>query len=190
MPDQIQEQIQEHQKTTEKMLKKSFIRKIEKSVEWIIEAYKNNKKTLWAGNGGSSSDCLHAVGEFVGRFKMERKALPALTLGSEMATNTAISNDYGFEKIFLRSLEALGQKGDVLIGLSTSGNSENIIQAFQRAKHLGIKTIALLGKDGGKLKNLADLEITVPSFDTPRIQEMHIMIIHIICDSVEKELFS
>tara|TARA_B100000315_G_C14487677_1_gene545965 strand:+ start:228 stop:809 length:582 start_codon:yes stop_codon:yes gene_type:complete len=163
--------------------------KISQAITWIIDCYQNDHQTLWCGNGGSSSDCLHAVGELVGRFKLERQALPAITLGAELATNTAWSNDYNFADIFARGIEAHGQAGDVLIGISTSGNSANIIQAIKKAEKLNIKTIGLLGKNGGKLKKLIDLPIIVPSQDIPRIQEMHITIIHIICEELEKSLF-
>lgn len=162
---------------------------ISKAINWIIQCYQNNSKTLWCGNGGSSSDCLHAVGELVGRFKLERKALPAITLGAELATTTAWSNDYNFSNVFARGIEAHGKAGDILIAISTSGNSENIAQAIDHAKNLNIKTISLLGKDGGIIKNLADLSIIIPSKNTPRIQEMHITIIHIICEILEKKLF-
>lgn len=162
---------------------------ISQAVDFIIRSYKNNGKTLWCGNGGSSSDALHAVGELVGRFQIERRALSAITLGAELCTNTAIANDYEFANIFSRGVEAHGKAGDVLIGISTSGNSKNIIKAVKEARELNIKTIGLLGKGGGKIRDLVDLSIIVPSENTPRIQEMHILIIHIICELVEKELF-
>ena len=162
---------------------------ISQAINLIATCYKDKGKTLWCGNGGSSSDCLHAVGELVGRFKLERRALPAITLGAELSTNTAIANDYEFANIFSRGIEAHGKSGDILIGISTSGNSENIIQAVKRAKELNIKTIGLLGKGGGRIKDLVDLSIVIPSNSTPRIQEMHILVIHIICELVEKELF-
>jgi len=183
----IKDSFQEHQVVLQKT--ENLFSQISKAVQIITRAYKNNKQTLWCGNGGSFSDCLHAVGELVSRFKLERRALPAITLGAELATSTAIANDYDFKNIFSRGVEAFGKKGDVLIGISTSGNSENIIQAVKQAKKQKIKTIGLLGKHGGKLKNLVDLSIIIPSDNTPRIQEMHILIIHIICELIEKTLF-
>lgn len=183
----IKDFFQEHQSVLQETEK--LIQQISKAIQIITAAYQNNRQTLWAGNGGSSSDCLHAVGELVSRFKLERRALPAITLGAELATSTAIANDYDFKNIFSRAVEAFGKKGDVLIGISTSGNSENIVQAVKKAKELKIKTIGLLGKTGGKLKNLVDLPIIVPSDNTPRIQEIHILIIHIICELTEKTLF-
>lgn len=151
----------------------------------IINAYRNKNKTLWCGNGGSASDALHAVGEFIGRFKAEKMVLPAITLGAEFSTLTAIANDFHFRNVFSRGIEANGNKGDVLIAISTSGNSENVIDAVTTAKAKGIYTIGLLGRDGGELGKMVDLPIIVRSSETPRIQEMHITIIHILCDLVK-----
>ena len=162
---------------------------IEKSVQLIINALKNNKKILIAGNGGSASQASHIVAEFVGRYKIERKGMPAIALTTDLAAITAIGNDYGFDAIFERQIEALGNDGDVFIALSTSGNSPNIIKAVEKAKKMNIHVIGLLGKDGGKLKNTSSVEIVVPSNNTPRIQEAHLMILHIICELVDKELF-
>lgn len=174
---------------------------VEKAANLIIGALKSNKKMLLAGNGGSCSQASHIAAEFVGRYKMERKALPAIALTTDLAAITSIGNDYGFDAVFERQLEALGNEGDVFIALTTSGNSKNIIKAVEKAKGLGIHTIGLLGKDGGKLKNLlastlenshastSKVEILVPSDNTPRIQEAHLMILHIICELVEKEMF-
>lgn len=162
---------------------------IEKAVNLIIECMKNNNKILLAANGGSATQCDHIEAEFVGRFKKERKALPAISLCSNIANLTAIGNDYGFEKIFERQVEAQGVENDILIGISTSGNSENVIKAIEKAKQKGMKTIVLLGRDGGKTKDMSDVEIIIPSQNTPRIQEAHITILHMICELVENELF-
>ena len=162
---------------------------IEKSVQLIINALKNNKKILIAGNGGSAAMSSHIAAEFVGRYKIERRGLPAIALASDLAAITAIGNDYGFDKIFERQIETLGKEGDVFIALSTSGNSKNLIKAVEAAKKLNVHVIGLLGKDGGKLKNTSSVEIVVPSNNTPRIQEAHLMILHIICELVDKELF-
>ncbi|MBI2653124.1 D-sedoheptulose 7-phosphate isomerase [Candidatus Woesearchaeota archaeon] len=162
---------------------------IEKAAELIINTLKNNKKILLAGNGGSGTQAAHISAEFIGRYKLERKGLPAIALTTDLAAVTAISNDYGFDRIFERQIEALGNEGDVFIALSTSGNSKNLINAVEAAKKLNVHVIGLLGKDGGKLKNTSSVEIIAPSDNTPRIQEAHLMILHIICEIVEKELF-
>ena len=170
-------------------LAKNYAGNIEQCAKLIINCLKNNKKILLAGNGGSSTQATHIAAEFTGRYKLERKALPAIALTTDLAAITAIGNDYGFDNIFSRQLEALGNENDVLIALSTSGNSKNIINAVDTAKKMKIKVIGLLGKDGGKQKNSSDIEIIVPSNNTPRIQEAHLTILHIICEIVEKQLF-
>lgn len=164
--------------------------KIEEAVNLILSALKNNKKILLCGNGGSATQASHIAAEFIARFKKERKALPAIALTTDLAIITAIGNDYGFDKIFERQIEALGNKGDVLIALTTSGNSPNLIKAIEKSRTIGIKTIGFLGKDGGKLKNAPDTEILIPSDNTPKIQEAHLTILHIICELVENKLFN
>jgi len=159
---------------------------IEKAIEAICSDLKSGKKVLLMGNGGSAADAQHIAGELVGRFKKERKAIPAISLSTDTSILTAIGNDYGFEKVFERQIEALGNKGDVVIGISTSGNSENVYRAMKLAKKMGLTTIGLLGNDGGKIKNLSDIALVVPSKNTPRIQETHITIGHIICEGVER----
>ncbi len=167
----------------------NFSGKIEQAALLVLDCLKNNKKVLLAGNGGSATQAAHIAAEFTGRYKKERKALPAIALTTDIAALTAIGNDYGFEKIFERQIEALGQEGDVLIALTTSGNSQNLINAIEKAKSKGMRTIGLLGKDGGKMKNTSSIEIVIPSDNTPRIQEAHITIMHMICEIVEEELF-
>lgn len=162
---------------------------IEKATHLVISALENNKKIILAGNGGSASQASHIAAEFIGRYKIERRGLPAIALTTDLAAITAIGNDYGFDTIFERQIEALGNEGDIFIALSTSGNSKNIIRAVERAKKLNLHVIGLLGKDGGKLKNTSSVEIIVPSNNTPRIQEAHLMILHIVCELVEKKLF-
>ncbi|EHP84188.1 D-sedoheptulose 7-phosphate isomerase [Methanotorris formicicus] len=162
---------------------------LKKSIEIIVEALKNGKKILICGNGGSAADAQHFAAEIVGRFKLERKGFPAIALTTDTSILTAIGNDYGFERIFERQVEALGEYRDILVGISTSGNSENVIRAVNKAKEMGIYTIGLLGKDGGKLKDVVDLALIVPSNDTARIQECHLTIYHVICEEVEKRLF-
>ena len=186
---------------TKRLVQEKLAAKIEEAVQLVIKALKNNKKILIAGNGGSASQAAHIAAEFVGRYKIERKAMPCISLTTDLAAITAIGNDYGFDTIFERQIEALGNEGDVFIALSTSGNSKNLIRAVEAARKLNVHVIGLLGKDGGKLKKLllsmlenshastSSVEIIVPSFNTPRIQEAHLMILHIICELVEKELF-
>ena len=159
---------------------------IEKAIEAICSDLKSGKKVLLMGNGGSAADAQHIAGELVGRFKKERKAIPAISLSTDTSILTAIGNDYGFEKVFERQIEALGEKGDVVIGISTSGNSENVYRAMKLAKEIGLITIGFLGNDGGKIKGLSDIALIVPSKNTPRIQETHITIGHIICEGVER----
>ncbi len=156
----------------------------------IIDAYNTNKKVIVFGNGGSAADAQHFVAELVGRFKKERKALNAISLTTNTSIITALGNDYGYEITFSRQLEAIAQKGDVVIGISTSGEAKNVLKAIEVAKKYDCITIGLTGKDGGKLKEMVDYCINVPSNDTARIQEMHITIIHTICALVEEKLSS
>lgn len=164
---------------------------IGKAVDIIIDALKKKNKILLCGNGGSAADCQHIATEFVIRMShdIQRPAIPAIALTTDTSNLTAGSNDLGFENVFARSIEALGNSGDVLIAVSTSGNSENINRALRKAREKGLVSIGLLGSDGGKAKALCDHAIVVPSNDTQRIQEGHITIAHIICGLVEKELY-
>jgi D-sedoheptulose 7-phosphate isomerase len=159
-----------------------------KAADILLEAFRAGKKLLIFGNGGSASDAQHIACEFVSKFRLERQGLPAIALSTDTSILTAIPNDYHFDRIFKRQVEALGQEGDVAIGISTSGNSPNVLAAIAEAKGKGMATIGLCGADG-KLKDAVDVAICVPSTDTPRIQESHIAIGHIICDIVEKEMF-
>lgn len=154
-----------------------------------VEAYRRGNKTLLAGNGGSAADAQHIAAELVGRYGFDRPSIPSIALTTDTSNLTAIGNDYGYDKVFSRQLEGMGAEGDIFFGISTSGNSLNVINAFESAKDKGIATIALVGKDGGKMAQMADIAIVVPSDATPRIQESHILIGHIICDVIEKELF-
>ncbi|BDV43741.1 phosphoheptose isomerase [Geotalea uraniireducens] len=158
--------------------------------ELLIEAFRAGKKLLVMGNGGSAADAQHFVAEMVGRFKLERRGLPAVALTTDSSILTALGNDYGFDLIFRRQVEALAAPGDVVVGISTSGSSKNVAAALLLARELGCRTVGLLGRDGGTIRELADFALTVPSNDTPRIQEGHITIIHILCDLVEKGLFA
>ncbi len=162
---------------------------IEKVTNICTEAFRNDKKVLFCGNGGSASDAQHIAAEFSGRFYKDRPPLYSEALHVNTSYLTAVANDYSYEEVFARMLRAMGKKGDVLFGLSTSGNSGNVVRAFEAAKELGVITIGMTGESGGKLKNIADYLISVPSNKTPRIQEVHITIGHIICEQVERELF-
>ena len=160
---------------------------IERAATAVVNAIKNGNKIIFCGNGGSAADSQHLAAELIGKFYFNRRSLPAVSLTVNTSIITAIGNDFGFEKVFARQLEGIGKVGDVLIGLSTSGNSENVVEVFRLAKELGISTVAFTGESGGILRDLADILINVPSNDTPRIQEAHIMVGHIICELVEKE---
>lgn len=161
---------------------------VAKISEEIAESLKNGGKILVCGNGGSASDALHFCGEIVGRFQKERRGFPAIALNADVASVTSIANDYGYERIFERSVEAYMKPRDVLIGISTSGDSKNIYRAVMKAKELSGTTVGLLGKTGGKIVGLADYSVVVPSDVTARIQECHICIIHAVCDLVERML--
>lgn len=154
-----------------------------------IETYRAGKKTLIAGNGGSAADAQHLAGEFVSRFYFDRPGIPSIALTTDTSILTAIGNDYGFENLFARQVQANGVAGDLFIGFSTSGNSKNIIKALEVCRRQGIVTVGLTGADGGEMAQLCDFCIKVPSEETPRIQEAHIMIGHIICSVVEEALF-
>lgn len=156
----------------------------------IIECLERGNKVMLAGNGGSAAEATHIAAEFTGRFKLERPGWAAISLSTDTSAITAISNDYSFEDIFSRQIEALGQKGDVLIALSTSGNSTNILKAVTQASSMGIKTIALTGGTGGGLKGRCNQEIFVPSNNTPRIQEVHLLVLHTVCELVEASMVS
>lgn len=166
-----------------------FVSAIAAAAEMILAALRSGRKLLLAGNGGSAADAQHIAAEFVGRFRIERRALPAFALSVNTSALTAIGNDYGFDDVFARQLSAFAQPGDVLLALSTSGNSRNIHRALLMASALRVKTIALTGTSGGKLKGIADLCLRIPSQDTPRIQEAHILVGHTISEIVEAELF-
>lgn len=165
------------------------IEKIIKAAKLIIFALRSNGKVLIFGNGGSASDAQHIAAEFIGRFQKERKGLPAIALNTNTSVLTALSNDYGYEIVFSRQLEALAESSDVAIGISTSGRAKNVLLAIKKAKEMGLKTICFTGGSGGELAKCADLCLIIPSSVTARIQEAHITIGHIICELVEDELF-
>ena len=168
---------------------KGLVQRIDEFKSMIIAAYRNGAKVLFCGNGGSAADAQHIAAELSGRFYLDRKPLYAEALHCNSSFVTSVSNDYGFENVFSRAVEAFAHKGDILVGISTSGNSANVLKACEKAREIGVSIIAMTGNDGGKMAQLSDLLINIPSTDTPRIQEAHIMIGHIVCELVEKELF-
>jgi D-sedoheptulose 7-phosphate isomerase len=174
----------------EKLLQDETLqKKIIDAVEVITTAFKNGNKVLFCGNGGSAADAQHLAAEFSGRFYKDRKALPSEALHCNTSYLTAVANDYSYDVIYSRIVDGIGVSGDILVGLSTSGNSGNVIKAFETAKEKNMITIGFTGETGGKMKELSDYLFNMPSKDTPRIQESHIMIGHIICELVEEKLF-
>lgn len=159
---------------------------IAKIAEKMIECLKSGHKILFFGNGGSASDSQHLAAEFVGRYEKERRALPAIALTTDTSILTAVGNDYGFDEIFSRQIAALGQKGDLVVAISTSGNSPNVLRGLMVAKELGLFTVAFSGRDGGKMRSMADLAYVVPAQKTSRIQESHILAGHILCELVDE----
>ena len=167
-----------------------LLKTVQDCISVIVKAFKAGNKVLFCGNGGSAADAQHLAAEFSGRFYTDRDALPAEALHCNTSYMTAVANDYSYDVIYSRLIKGIGNKGDVLVGLSTSGNSKNIYNAFEVARKKGITTIAFTGATGGTMKVLSDYLINVPSTDTPRIQESHIMLGHIICQLVEAEYFT
>jgi D-sedoheptulose 7-phosphate isomerase len=177
--------------TKQQILKnEALLETIQKCVKDITEAFKNGNKVLFCGNGGSAADAQHLAAEFSGRFYLDRDALPAEALHVNSSYMTAVANDYSYDVVYARMVKGFGQKGDVLVAISTSGNSKNIIQAVDAAKEKGMLTIGFTGTTGGKMKGICDYLVNVPSTDTPRIQESHILIGHIICQLVEDLYFN
>ena len=187
MRDRIKDILLESIQVKEELMR-AKLGEIVEIADLVIEALKKNGKVMIFGNGGSASDSQHIAAELVGRFKKDRVALPAIALTTNTSIITALANDYGYEIIFSKQIEALGQKNDVAIGISTSGKAKNVAAAIKQAKKMGIKTVALTGGDGGELAKLADISLLVPSMVTARIQEAHITIGHIICELIEQAL--
>lgn len=185
IPERLQESIKVKQSLiTDEMVQANIM----KLAQTIVECLMNGGKIVLCGNGGSASDALHFAGEIVGRFQRERTPWPAVVLNADVATLTAIANDYGYDEVFARQTQAYLDPKDILIGISTSGNSENILRAVKAGNKIGGVTAALLGRDGGRIAKLADIPIIVHSQTTARIQESHIAIIHILCEMVEDAL--
>ncbi|XOJ89819.1 D-sedoheptulose 7-phosphate isomerase [Methylophilaceae bacterium Uisw_097] len=186
MKELIKNHIQEHSAVLDSIVQ--LEESITKVANIFINCLKKGGTIFWCGNGGSASDSQHLAGELVGRFVDERKPLKSIALTADSAVITCIVNDYGYEHIFSRQIEALGSKGDVLVGITTSGNSKNVLNAFEVAKNKGVRTIGLLGKGGGLAKDLVDESIIISSNSTARVQEMHILVGHILCDLIEEGL--
>ena len=184
MLNMIKRELEAHRETIDRTIE-VMIPQIEDASKIAIETLTNGNKILLCGNGGSASDAQHIAAELTGRYKTERRGLAGIALTTDTSALTAIANDYGYNRVFDRQVEALAREGDLLIGISTSGNSVNIISAFKVARELGCKTIGLSGGDGGNMDSSCDLNLIVPSYDTPRIQEMHILIGHIICQAID-----
>jgi D-sedoheptulose 7-phosphate isomerase len=186
----IIEQIQKSISVKQAILSNTeILEDIKEAATMVTRAYRDGGKTLLAGNGGSAADAQHIAGEFVSRFYFDRPGIPSIALSTDTSIITAIGNDYGFDRLFERQVQAQGKSGDVFIGLTTSGNSENIIKALYACKEKNIQSIILTGGNGRKTTDICDICIKVPSIETPRIQESHILIAHIICCIVEEELF-
>lgn len=167
----------------------AFLNEIEKVKDVMVKALNDGKKILWCGNGGSAADSQHLAAEFSGRFYYDRPPLRSEALHVNTSYLTAVANDYSYDVIYSRMVKAMGDKGDVLVGISTSGNSKNIVLAFEQAKENGMISIGFTGNGGGKMKEKADYILDIPSKDTPRVQECHIMVGHILCELVEAEIF-
>lgn len=190
MRDYILENIQESIAAKQKLLNdEGILKTIEEAASLCIDAYKKGRKILVCGNGGSASDALHMTGELVGRYKLERSGIPAIALNSNVAVMTALGNDYDYESIYAKQVKALGSEGDVLFAISTSGNSKNTVAACRQAAAMNISTVSLTGENGGKMREISDICLNVPSNNTPRIQEMHILLIHTLCGIIEKQLY-
>ena len=182
--------IQESINTKQQLLQETaLIAQLELAIDLCVNCFKKDGKILFCGNGGSAADAQHLAAELSGRYYYDRPPLYAEALHVNTSYLTAVANDYSYDKIYSRMVEAAGKKSDILIGLSTSGNSPNVLEAFKKAKELGMKTIAFTGQGGGKLKEYADVLLDIPSTDTPRIQESHILLGHILCEFIEKRIF-
>jgi len=186
MKDVIKNEFMSHLQTIQTVIE-TLQEDVEKASLMAVETLKNGNKILLCGNGGSAADAQHIAAELTGRYKTERRGLPAIALTTDTSALTAIGNDYGYDRVFDRQVESLAVKGDLIIGISTSGNSTNVINAFKVAKEIGCKTLGLSGRDGGAMNEWCDLNVVVPSNNTPRIQEMHILFAHTICQIIDDE---
>lgn len=183
MKDIIENEFAEHLKVAQSM--SALTDKVETAAQLCIDSLKNGGKILFFGNGGSAADAQHIAAELVGRYKVERRGLPAIAVTTDTSALTSIGNDYGYNHVFDRQVEALANKGDVAIGISTGGSSSNVISALKLAKEMSCKTIGFSGRDGGEMNTICNVNLVVPAEDTPRIQEMHIVIGHTICHLID-----
>ena len=183
----IQQRLSDHLEVLQKLMASDLPKKLEKCAKIVEKALKEGHKVLFCGNGGSAADSQHLAAEFVGRFQKERKGLPAIALTVDTSILTAIANDYGYETVFARQVQALGEAGDVLVGISTSGNSQNVLLAIKEAKKKGITCIGMTAEGGGKMAEECDICLAVPAKVTARAQEMHILMGHILCELVDHE---
>ena len=184
MKNTIQEEFSSHLETINNVIG-SMENDIEQASQIIVDALKNGNKILLCGNGGSAADAQHIAAELTGRYKTERRGLPGIALTTDTSALTAIGNDYGYDRVFDRQVESLANNGDVIIGISTSGNSKNVVSALKLGQELGCKTVGLTGRDGGAMNDVCDINMVVPSNNTPRIQEMHILFGHTICQIID-----
>lgn len=187
MQNVIQKEFQGHLETIQKVME-TMSEPLQEASKLAVETLRAGNKILLFGNGGSAADAQHIAAELTGRYKTERRGLPGIALTTDTSALTAIGNDYGYDRVFDRQVESLANKGDLLIGISTSGNSGNVINAFKVGQELGCKVIGFSGRDGGAMNELCDINLVVPSNDTPRIQEMHILFGHTICQIIDNEL--
>lgn len=188
MEEIIQKRFKEHTEVKNRFLKENLSGILE-AVKLISHCFEMGNKLFLFGNGGSAAEAQHLAAEFVNRYVMDRPPLPAIALTTDTSILTSISNDFSFQEVFAKQLKALGGEGDVAVGISTSGTSPNILKAFEVAREMGMKTIALTGNDGGSIGKIADISLIVPSSSTPRIQEVHLLVGHILCELVEHSLF-
>ena len=184
MIDVIKSEFESHLETIQNVIQ-TMEQPLQEASQLAIDALKKGNKIILFGNGGSAADAQHIAAELTGRYKIERRGLPGIALTTDTSALTAIGNDYGYDRVFDRQVESLAQKGDVLIGISTSGNSQNVINAFKIGQEIGCKIIGLTGRDGGAMNEYCDVNLIVPSNDTPRIQEMHILFGHTICQLID-----
>ena len=187
MKNTIQNEFQTHLETIKKVME-TMEEPLEKAASLAVETLKNGNKILFFGNGGSAADAQHLAAELSGRYKTERRGLPGIALTTDTSALTAIGNDYGYDRVFDRQVEAIAQKGDLLFGISTSGNSKNVINAFKVGQEIGCKILGMSGRDGGEMNKYCDINLVVPSNDTPRIQEMHILFGHTICQIIDNNI--
>ncbi len=187
MKQTINNELISHLETINKVIE-TMQDKLEIASKLTVETIKNGNKILLCGNGGSAADAQHIAAELVGRYKSDRRGLPAIALTTDSSALTSIGNDYGYDRVFDRQIEALANKGDLIIGISTSGNSHNVVNALKLGRELDCKTLGFSGRDGGIMNNLCDINLVVPSNDTPRIQEIHILLGHIICQIIDNNI--